>query len=577
FTGKTIGGVKIVTSGAGAAALACLDFLVVLGAKRENIFVTDIEGVVYRGREKLMNGYVEIYAQDTDARALKDVIGGADIFLGLSAGGVLTPGMAKEMGERPLIMALANPAPEIEPGVAFAARPDALICTGRSDFPNQVNNVLCFPYIFRGALDVAATAINEAMKLAATRAIAQLAHEPPSDVVARAYGGKTRNYGKDSLIPAPFDPRLILRIAPAVAKAAMDTGVAKRPIADFALYEETLSRFVFRSGFIMKPVIHAAKACPKRVIYAEGEDERVLRATQTVVEEGIAKPILVGRPEVIETRIERFGLAVRPGHDFELVDPNDDPRYRDYVAAYLDASGRRGITPKAARTLVRTNSTVIAAIAVKRGDADAMICGLDGRFNPRLRYIKDIIGLVPGATDLSAMCLMITNKGAFFIADTHVRRDPTAPEIAEMALLCAAHVRRFGIEPKIALVSHSDFGSDDTPSARKMRDALEILRQRAPDLEADGEMQANTALSQAMRDLVLPSSRLKGEANVLIMPNLDAANIAYTMTMIMADTLPVGPILIGAAKPAHILTPSVTARGIINMTAVSVAEAQGNS
>ena len=427
FTGKTIGGVKIVTSGAGAAALACLDFLVVLGAKRENIFVTDIEGVVYRGRKALMNRYVEIYAQDTDARALKDVIGGADIFLGLSAGGVLTPEMAKEMGERPLIMALANPTPEIEPGVAFAARPDALICTGRSDFPNQVNNVLCFPYIFRGALDVAATAINEAMKLAATRAIAQLAHEPPSDVVARAYGGKTRHYGKDSLIPAAFDPRLILRIAPAVAKAAMDTGVAKRPIADFALYEETLSRFVFRSGFVMKPVMQAAKACPKRVIYAEGEDERVLRATQTVVEEGIAKPILVGRPEVIETRIERFGLAVRPGNEFELVDPNDDPRYRDYVAAYLDAAGRHGITPKAARTLVRTNSTVIAAIAVKRGDADAMICGLDGRFHPRLRYIKDIIGLVPGATDLSAMCLMITNKGAFFIADTHVRRDPTAP------------------------------------------------------------------------------------------------------------------------------------------------------
>ena len=577
FTGKTIGGVKIVTSGAGAAALACLDFLVVLGAKRENIFVTDLEGVVYRGREALMNSYVEIYARDTNARALKDVIGGADIFLGLSAGGVLTPEMAKEMGERPLIMAFANPTPEIEPGVAFAARPDALICTGRSDFPNQVNNVLCFPYIFRGALDVAATSINEAMKLAATRAIAQLAREPPSDVVARAYGGKARQFGKDSLIPAPFDPRLILRIAPAVAKAAMDTGVAKMPIADFAHYEETLSRFVFRSGFVMKPVIQAAKACPKRVIYAEGEDERVLRAIQTVVEEGIAKPILVGRPEVIEARIERFGLAVRPGSDFELINPDEDPRYRDYVAAYLDAAGRHGITPKAARRLVRTNSTVISAIAVKRGDADAMICGLDGRFNPHLRYIKDIIGLVPGATDLSAMCLMITNQGAFFIADTHVRRDPTAPEIAEMAQLCAAHVRRFGIEPKIALVSHSDFGSDDTPSAGKMRDALEILRRRAPDLEADGEMQANTALSQAMRDLVLPASHLKGEANILVMPNLDAANIAYTMTMIMADIQPVGPILIGTAKPAHILTPSVTARGIINMTAVSVAEAQGNS
>lgn len=486
----------------------------------------------------------------------------------------MTPEMVRTMAKQPLVMALANPTPEIEPDTAIAARPDALICTGRSDFPNQVNNVLCFPYIFRGALDVEATTINEAMKLAAARAIAQLAHEPPSDVVARAYGGEPRPYGKDSLIPAPFDPRLILRIAPAVAKAAMDTGVAKKPIADFDLYDETLSRFVFRSGFIMKPVIQAAKACPKRVVYAEGEDERVLRATQTVVEEGIAKPILVGRPEVIENRLERFGLMVRPGKDFELINPNKDPRYRDYIETCLETAGRRGITPKAARTLMRTNSTVIAATAVKRGDADAMICGLDGRFNPHLRYIKDIIGLVPGAADLSAMCLMITNKGAFFLADTHVRRDPSAPEIADMALRCAAHVRRFGIEPKIALVSHSDFGSDDTPSACKMRDALEILRLRAPDLEADGEMQANTALSQAMRDLILPSSRLKGEANILIMPNLDAANIAYTMMMIMADTLPVGPILIGTAKPAHILTPSVTVRGVINMTAVSVAEAQ---
>ncbi|HZM08199.1 MAG TPA: phosphate acyltransferase, partial [Methylocella sp.] len=558
-------------------ALACLNFLVVLGAKTENIFVTDIEGVVYRGRKALMNSHVEIYAKDTNARTLKDVIGGADIFLGLSAGGILTPEMAKEMAGQPLIMALANPTPEIEPGVALAARPDALICTGRSDFPNQVNNVLCFPYIFRGALDVAATGINEAMKLAAARAIAQLAHEPPSDAVAKAYGGETRQYGKDSLIPAPFDPRLILRIAPAVAKAAMDSGVARKPIVDFDLYDETLSRFVFRSGFIMKPVMHAAKACPKRVIYAEGEDERVLRATQTVVEQGIAYPILVGRPDVVESRLERFGLSVRPGKDFALVDPNDDPRFRDYVAAYLKGAGRRGVTPKAARALVRTNSTVIAAIAVKRGDADALLCGIDGRFGSRLRYIRDIIGLVPGATDLSAMSLMITSKGAFFLADTHVRRDPSASEIAEMTLLCAAHVRRFGIEPKIALLSHSDFGSENAPSAVKMRHALEILHQLAPDLEADGEMQANTALSQAMRDLVLPSSRLKGEANVLIMPSLDAANIAYTMMMIMADALLVGPILLGAAKPAHIVTPSVTARGIINMTAVAVAQAQGKS
>ena len=577
ITGKALGSVKIVTSGAGAAALACLDFLVVLGAKPENIFVTDIEGVVYRGRKTLMNGRVEIYAKDTEARTLADVIDGADVFLGLSAGGVLTPEMVKAMAKQPLVMALANPTPEIEPGAAIAARPDALICTGRSDFPNQVNNVLCFPYIFRGALDVEATSINEAMKLAAARAIAQLAHEPPSDVVAKAYGGKAPQYGKDSLIPSPFDPRLILRIAPAVAKAAMDTGVAKKPIADFDLYGETLSRFVSRSGFIMKPMLQAAKACPKRVIYAEGEDERVLRATQTVVEQEIARPILVGRPEVVEGRLERFGLSVRPGRDFELVDPSNDPRFRDYVTTYLECAGRRGITPKAARALVRTNSTVIAAIAVKRGDADAMLCGIDGRFGSRLRYIRDIIGLVPGATDLSALSLMITNKGAFFLADTHVRRDPSASEVAEMTLLCADHVRRFGIEPKIAFVSHSDFGSDNAPSALKMREALEIVHQRAPNLEADGEMQANTALSQAMRDLILPSSRLKGEANVLIMPNLDAANIAYTMMMIMADALLVGPILIGAAKPAHILTPSVSARGIINMTAVSAAQAQGKS
>jgi malate dehydrogenase (oxaloacetate-decarboxylating)(NADP+) len=577
LTGKSIGSVKIVTSGAGAAALACLNYLLLLGARRENIFVTDIEGVVYRGRTALMNTYMEAYAQDTAARTLKEVIAGADIFLGLSAGGVFTPDMAMQMGERPLIMALANPTPEIEPAAAAAARPDALICTGRSDYPNQVNNVLCFPYIFRGALDAGATVINDAMKLAATHAIAQLAHEPPSEAVAKAYGGEVRRYGKDSLIPSPFDPRLILRIAPAVAKAAMDTGVARNPIRDFAHYEETLSGFVFRSGFIMKPVMHAAKASPKRVIYAEGEDERVLHAIQTVVEEGIAKPILIGRPEVIETSIKQFGLSVRPGRDFELIDPNHNPRYSDYVATCLEAAGRRGITPEAARTIVRTNSTVIAAVAVRRGDADAMLCGLDGRFNPRLRFIKDIIGLDSDATDLSAMCLMITNKGSFFLADTHVRRDPSAPEIAEIALMCAAHVRRFGIEPKIALVSHSDFGSDDTPSALKMREALEILRQRAPNLEADGEMQANTALSQEMRDLVLPSSHLKGEANVLIMPNLDAANIAYTMTVIMADALMVGPVLLGAAKPAHILTPSATARGIVNMTAVSVAEAQGAS
>ena len=576
LTGKRLESVRIVSSGAGAAALACIDFLVELGARPENIFVTDVEGVVYKGRGS-MNERMAVYARDTNARRLDDVIGGADVFVGLSAGGVLTPEMAKKMGPRPLIMALANPTPEIEPEAAIAARPDAMICTGRSDYPNQVNNVLCFPYIFRGALDVAASTINEAMKLAAVRAIAQLAHEPPSDVVARAYGGRTRHFGADSLIPSPFDPRLILRIAPAVAKAAMSSGVAKKPIADFVAYQETLTRFVFRSGFIMKPLMQAAKADPKRVIYAEGEDERVLRAVQTIVEEGVALPILIGRPEVIGARLERFGLSVRPGRDFALVNPQDDPRYRDYVATYLEQAGRRGVTPDAARTLVRTNSTVIAALAVKRGDADAMLCGLDGRFNSRLTHIRDIIGLAPGVTDFAAMSLMITTKGAFFITDTHVKHDPQDFEIAETALMCARHVRRFGLEPRIALVSHSDFGTDDAPSSLKMRRAMEILRARAPDLEVDGEMQADSALSQAIRDRVLPSSRLKGEANVLVMPSLDAANIAYTMTMIVADALPVGPILIGGARPAHILTPSTTARGIVNMTAVAVAEAQGEA
>jgi malate dehydrogenase (oxaloacetate-decarboxylating)(NADP+) len=575
LAGKSLASARIVTSGAGAAALACLDFLVSLGASRENIFVTDIEGVVYKGRAAGMNPRMEAYARETNARGLGDVIGGADIFLGLSAGGVLTPEMTKEMAPRPLIMALANPVPEIEPDVAHAARPDALVCTGRSDHPNQVNNVLCFPYIFRGALDVAASTINEDMKRATVQAIALLAREPPSDVVAKAYGGVARHFGRDSLIPSPFDPRLILRIAPAVAKAAMASGVARKPIDDFAAYEEHLAGFVFRSGFIMKPLIQAAKNDPRRVIYAEGEDERVLRAVQTIVSEGIAKPILVGRPQVIEARLERFGLSVRPGRDFDLIDPNDDPRYRDYVATCLEAAGRHGITPEAARTLVRTNSTVIAAIALRRGDADAMLCGLEGRFASPLRHIRDIVGLVPDATDFSAMTLMITHKGAFFLTDTHVRQDPSAAEIAETALMCASHVRRFGLVPKIALVSHSDFGSHDSPSAMKMRRALDILRARAPDLEADGEMQAGTALSQAMRDRVLPSSRLKGEANVLVMPNLDAANIAYAMTEVMADALAVGPILMGAARPAHILTPSVTTRGIVNMTAVAVAEAHG--
>jgi malate dehydrogenase (oxaloacetate-decarboxylating)(NADP+) len=576
FASKKIENAKIVTSGAGAAAIACLNLLLELGAKRENITVTDIEGVVYKGRTSLMDQWKGAFAQETSARKLADVIGGADIFLGLSAGGVLKQDMVARMAERPLIMALANPNPEIDPEEAFAVKPDAMICTGRSDYPNQVNNVLCFPYIFRGALDVGASTINEPMKLAAVRAIAQLAHEAPSDVVARAYGGVSRLYGKDNLIPSPFDPRLILRIAPAVAKAAMESGVAKLPISDFKAYDERLQRFVFRSGFVMKPLLQAARGNPMRVVYAEGEDERVLRAVQTVVEESIAKPILIGRPDVVESRLTRFGLSIRPGKDFHLVDPNNDTRYRDYVSTYLDVAGRHGITPSLARTLVRTSATVISALMVRRGDADAMLCGLEGRFNLHRRHIEHIIGMMPGATSLYAVSLLITSKGAFFLTDTHVHENPSAEQIAEMAIMSADHVRRFGIEPKIALIAHSDFGSHDDRSSRKMRQALALVRERAPALEVDGEMQADTALSQATRDVVLPGSTLKGEANVLVMPNLDSANIAFQMAKVVADALPVGPILIGVAQPAHILTPSVTARGIVNMTAIAVAEAQAD-
>jgi malate dehydrogenase (oxaloacetate-decarboxylating)(NADP+) len=521
-----------------------------------------------------MDRWKQVYAQKTSKRTLSEVIDGADIFLGLSAPGVLKPEMAQRMAKSPLIMALANPNPEITPEDALRARPDALICTGRSDYPNQVNNVLCFPYIFRGALDVGATTVNEEMKRAAVDAIAALAREAPSEVAARAYEGEARTFGTGSLIPNPFDPRLILRIAPAVAKAAMASGVATRPIADFDLYQSRLNGFVFRSGFVMKPVFAQAKTAAKRVVYAEGEDERILRAVQVVAEEGLANPILVGRPAVVEARLSRYGLSIRPGDGFELINPEDDPRYRDYVQTYVEAAGRRGITPDAARTLVRTNATVIAALALRRGEADAMICGLEGSYMSHLRSVKDVIGYARGVQDYAALSLVITARGTYFLADTQVRPEPTAEQIAEVAARAAVHVRRFGLIPKIALLSHSDFGSYDTESARKMRRATEILVADHPELEVDGEMHGDTALSPMFRDRVYPHSRLKGEANVLIMPNLDAANIAYQMITALADALPVGPILVGAAYPAHILTPSVTARGVVNMTAVAVVEAQ---
>jgi malate dehydrogenase (oxaloacetate-decarboxylating)(NADP+) len=575
LNGKKLSECKIVASGAGAAALACLNLLVSLGAQRKNIWVCDIEGLVYEGRPVLMDRWKSVYAQVTDKRKLADVIGGADIFLGLSGPNVLTQDMVKQMADKPLVLALANPTPEIMPDEARAARPDAMICTGRSDFPNQVNNVLCFPFIFRGALDVGATAINEEMKHAAVDAIAQLSRDAPSDVVARGFDtGEVQGFGPGSLIPSPFDPRLIQRIAPAVAKAAMDSGVATRPIKNFDEYAAGLERFSFRSGLVMKPVFAKAKTQPVRVIYAEGEDERVLRATQQVLEEKLAKPILVGRPSVVEARIKRFGLSIKAGKDFDLVNPEDDPRYRSFVQSYIDVAGRRGVTPDAARTVVRTNNTVIAALSVMRGEADAMICGVEGRYMSHLRHVREIVGCCDGISEFAALALLITSKGAYFIADTEVRSNPSAEELAEIASLASSHVQRFNLKPKIAFLSHSDFGSYDTESSRKMRRATALLKQHHPELESDGEMQGDTALSEATRKLILPQNLLEGVANIMIMPNLDAANIAYQMVKVLTDAVPVGPILIGPSRPAHILTPSVTARGILNMTAIAAVEAQ---
>ncbi|GAA4178576.1 NADP-dependent malic enzyme [Shinella granuli] len=574
LAGKALSDAKIVASGAGAAALACLNQLVSLGAKVENIWVHDIEGVVYKGREALMDQWKSVYAQETDKRQLSETIDGADVFLGLSAAGVLKPELLARMAEKPLIMALANPTPEIMPEEARAARPDAMICTGRSDFPNQVNNVLCFPYIFRGALDCGARTINEEMKMAAVRAIASLAREEVSDVAARAYSGETPSFGPNYLIPSPFDQRLILRIAPAVARAAAETSVATRPITDFDAYLDQLNRFVWRSGFIMKPIFAAAKnAAKKRVIFAEGEDERVLRAAQVLLEEDIAKPILIGRPQIIETRLKRYGLRIRPQADFEVVNPEDDPRYRDYVDDYFRIVGRRGVIPEAARTIVRTNQTVIGALALKRGEADALICGVEGRYAKHLRDVSQIIGKKEGVLDFSALSLLISQRGATFFTDTYVTFDPTAEEVAQMTVMAAQEIRRFGITPRAALVSHSNFGSRDSDSAFKMRRAMEMVHEMDPTLEADGEMHGDAAISEALRQRVMPNSTLSGEANLLVFPNLDAANITLGVVKTMTDSLHVGPILLGAAMPAHILSPSVTSRGVVNMAALAVVEA----
>jgi len=572
--GKDIHEVKLVASGAGAAALACLDLAVHLGLKLENIFVTDAKGVVYMGRGDAMDPNKARYARDTSARSLADVIPGADVFLGLSAGGVLKPEMVKTMAPNPIILAMANPTPEILPEDALAVRPDAIIGTGRSDYANQVNNVLCFPFIFRGALDCGATTINEAMKLAAVRAIAELAHAEIPEVVAQAYGAQGLRFGAQYLIPKPFDPRLIEAVAPAVAQAAADSGVAQRPIADLEAYRQRLSQFVYQSGNAMQPVFAAAKQGARKVIYAEGEDERVLRAAQVVVDERLARPLLLGRPEVIAQRIASFGLRLTPGTDCEIVDLLDPAVYGEAADAYYRLRRRDGVSNTLARAEMRSRSTLLAAMLLRMGRADAMLCGTFGRYADHLTAVREVIGLREGARTLAAMQMLMLPERQLFICDTHVNRDPSAEQVAEIALLAAEEVRRFGITPSVAMLSHSSFGSSDAPSALKMRQAAELVRARAPGLSVDGEMRGDAALSKAILDQEMPDSGLTASANVLVMPNVDAANISYNLLRIAAGQgITVGGILLGAARPAHILTPSATVRRIVNMTALAAVDA----
>ncbi|MCZ7565146.1 MAG: NADP-dependent malic enzyme [Burkholderiales bacterium] len=572
--GKAIGEVKLVTSGAGAAALSCLDLLVTLGVKPENIWATDIAGVVYEGRREEMDPAKARFARRTEARTLAEVIGEADVFLGLSAGGVLKPEMVAAMADRPLILALANPVPEIMPDEAKRVRPDAVIATGRSDYPNQVNNVLCFPFIFRGALDVGATQVNEAMKIAAVRAIADLATAEQSEIVAAAYGQSDLKFGPEYLIPKPFDPRLIASIAPAVAQAAMSSGVATRPIEDFGVYRDALQQFVYHSGLLMKPMFLAAKAAPRRIVFAEGEDERVLRATQAIVDEHLARPILIGRPAVIAQRIERHGLRLRPGVEFELVSLEWDERYREFWLEYHRLTERRGVSVQYAKIEMRRRATAIGAMMIHKGYADGMICGTFGTHGLHLHYVDQIIGRRSGVKHYYALNVLMLPKRTVFICDTYVHLDPTAEQVAEMTVLAAEVVRGFGVAPKAALLSHSSFGTSDAPSARKMREALALIRRIAPDLEVEGEMHGDAALSEQVRNAAFPNSRLKGEANLLVMPTLEAANISFNLLKTAAgDGITVGPILLGAAAPVHIVTPSATVRRLVNMAAYTVVEA----
>ena len=582
LVGKQIGAVKVVVSGAGAAAIACLDLMVGLGVNIGNVYAVDSKGVIREGRGDKLDESKQRYCQKTDAKTLADVVHGADVFLGCSAAGVLTPEMVATMADKPIILALANPEPEIRPELAKQARPDCIMATGRSDYPNQVNNVLCFPYIFRGALDCGATTINEAMKLACVREIAALAKAETSDEVAAAYAGQELRFGPDYIIPKPFDARLILRIAPAVAKAAADSGVASRPITDLEAYRQQLTRFVYQTGMVMRPVFAAAKAVhtarAARVVYAEGEDERVLRAVQVVLDEGLAQPILVGRPAVIEMRIERAGLRLQRGVHFEVCDPENDPRFRSYWEAYHQAMGRDGVSPEAAKAAVRRSNTLISCLMLKRGEADAMLCGLVGRYDQHLDHVRSVIGQRADARTMAAMNALMLPEHTLFLADTFVNESPSAEELADIALMAAHEVRRFGMPAKVAFVSHSTYGSSQRESAKRMRAARDLFVQRAPDIVCDGELQGDAALSEAIRNTALAGSKLTGAANLLVLPNLDAANILFNVLKVVASQgVTIGPILLGAAAPVHILTPSATMRRVVNMTALAVADAAAGS
>ncbi|MEX8494668.1 NADP-dependent malic enzyme [Sphaerotilus sp.] len=574
LVGKAIGDVRLVVSGAGAAAIACLDLMVGLGVKIENIFVCDSKGVIREGRGDKLDESKQRYCQKTELKTLAEVIVGADVFLGCSAAGVMTGEMVTSMGTQPIILALANPEPEIRPEIAKAARPDCIIATGRSDYPNQVNNVLCFPYIFRGALDCGATKITEAMKLACVREIAALAKEETSDEVAAAYAGQELQFGPEYLIPKPFDARLILRIAPAVAAAAVESGVAERPITDLVAYRESLTRYVYQTGMFMRPVFAAAKRKPARVVYAEGEDERVLRAVQAVLTEGMAQPILVGRPSVIQMRLERAGLRLKAGVDFEVVNPEDDPRFRACWEEYHRLMKRDGVSVEAAKAAVRRSTTLIATMLLKLGHADAMLCGLHGRYDTHFEYVKNVIGQKPGAKVFATMNALMLDEHNLFITDTYINDQPSAEELAEIALMAAEEVRRFGVPPKVAFLSHSMYGTSSRPSAKRMRAARDLFVSRAPEIECDGEMHGDAALSETIRRNILPDSTLSGAANVLVLPNIDAANILFNVLKVTAGKgVTVGPILLGAAAPVHILSPSASMRRVVNMTALAVADA----